>query len=117
VFDYGADLQRVFYALAARVLLPNARRVVSRLTYLADDPARSFSLSGQVLDRAIEAAIAFAAAGENILRDGIIAPGKPRTFFDQLSLALPADNEAYRRAKQRLFAQANARLLRLWSSA
>jgi hypothetical protein len=117
VFDYGAELQRVFYALAVRALLSNARRVVSCLTYLADDAARSFGLSDQDLDRAIDAAVAFAAAGENILRGGIIAPGKPRAFFDQLSLALPADNEAYRRVKQRMFAQANARLYKLWSSA
>lgn len=117
VFDYGAELQRVFYALAVRALLPNARRVASRLIYVTDDPARAFSLSGQTLDRAIDAAIGFASAGETILRGGIIAPGKPRTFFDQLSLALPADNDAYRRTKQRLFAQANARLLKLWSSA
>jgi hypothetical protein len=117
IFDHGAELQRVFYGLAVGSLLLDVRRVTSRLTYLAEAPARSFGLSDEGLHRAIDAAIGFTAAGAQILRGGMIAPGRPRAFFDQLSLALPADPEAYRRVKQRLFAQANARLDKLWSSA
>ncbi|NSY46546.1 PD-(D/E)XK nuclease family protein [Agrobacterium tumefaciens] len=116
VFGQGAELQRVFYALAVRALLPEARRVVSCLTYLANEPAASFEISDEDLDKALSAAAGYTAAAADILRGGLVAPGRPKSFFDQLTLALPADNDAYRKTKQRVFAQANASLDRLWSS-
>ena len=48
----GRELQRVLYAMAVRALLPEVRTVVTRLVYLADDPA-TFELRSEELDRAI----------------------------------------------------------------
>ncbi|TIP11324.1 PD-(D/E)XK nuclease family protein [Mesorhizobium sp.] len=116
VFDRGAELQRVFYALAVRALLPGVRDLNSRLTYLRDNPARSAILAGEELNKAIEQAVSFATSGAQLQRAGTIAPGPPREFFDPLAIALPADVEGYRRTKRRAFAQVNAPLDKLWGS-
>ena len=65
---------------------------------------------------AIEQAISFTAAGVELQRSGRIAPGPQPEFFDFLLVALPSDVEAYRRIKQRPFAQVNGPLAKLWSS-
>ena len=116
VFDKGTELQRVFYALAARSLLADVRSLVSRLTYLRHEPARTLSLVHDELVTAIEQAISFTAAGVELQRSGQIAPGAQPEFFESNSVALPSDLEAYRRIKQRPFAQANSPLAKLWSS-
>jgi hypothetical protein len=116
VFDRGSELQRVFYGLAARSLLPGVRAVESRLTYLRHEPARTLSLGHDELVAAIEQAISFTAAGVELQRSGQIAPGPQLEFFDSNSVALPSDQEAYRRIKQRPFAQVNSPLSKLWSS-
>jgi hypothetical protein len=116
VFDRGTELQRVFYALAARSLLPDVRNIESRLTYLRHEPARTLSLVHDELVTAIEQAISFTAAGVELQRSGQIAPGPQPEFFDSISIALPSDLEAYRRIKQRPFAQVNSPLAKLWSS-
>jgi hypothetical protein len=116
VFDRGAELQRVFYALAVRSLLPEVRTVSSQLTYLKHDPACTRSLTGEELEKAIGQAVSFTAAGARLQRSGETAPGPAPVFFDPLSIALPADADAYRRVKRRSFAQANAALDKLWSS-
>ena len=116
VFDRGAELQRVFYALAVRSLLPELRSVSSQLTYLKHDPARTLSLTNEELEKAIDQAVAFTAAGAHLQRSGEIAPGLTPLFFDPLSIALPADLDSYRRVKRRSFAQANGALDKLWSS-
>lgn len=116
VFDRGAELQRVFYALAVRSLLPDARNVSSQLTYLKHDPARTLRLMSEELENAIDQAVAFTAAGVHLQRSGQIAPGPAPVFFDPLSIALPTDVDTYRRVKRRVFAQANAALDKLWSS-
>lgn len=116
VFDRGEELQRVFYALAVRSLLTDVRNVESRLTYLRHEPARTLSLVHDELAIAIEQAISFTAAGVELQRSGRIAPGPQPEFFDSLLVALPSDVEAYRRIKQRPFAQVNGPLAKLWSS-
>ncbi|RFC65851.1 PD-(D/E)XK nuclease family protein [Mesorhizobium denitrificans] len=116
VFDRGAELQRVFYALAARSLLAGVRNLESRLTYLRNEPARTLSLVHDELAAAIDQAISFSGAGADLQRGGQIAPGPQPEFFDPISIALPADPEAYRRTKQRPFAQVNSPLGKLWSS-
>jgi hypothetical protein len=116
VFDRGSELQRVFYALATRSLLQDVRTVESRLTYLKHEPARTLSLVHDELTAAIEQAISFTAAGVERQRSGEIAPGPQPEFFDSQSIALPSDLEAYRRIKQRLFAQVNRPLANLWGS-
>ncbi|UPT89807.1 PD-(D/E)XK nuclease family protein [Bradyrhizobium barranii subsp. apii] len=116
VFDRGAELQRVFYGLAVRFLLSDVRSVSSQLTYLKHDPARTLSLANEELEKAIDLAAAFTAAGVHLQRNGQIAPGPAPVFFDPLAVALPADLDSYRRVKRRLFAQANSALDKLWSS-
>lgn len=116
VFDRGTELQRVFYGLAVRSLLPELRSVSSQLTYLKHDPARTLSLTNEELEKAIDQAVAFTAAGARLQRSGEIAPGPAPVFFDPLFIALPADLDSYRRVKRRLFAQANGALDKLWSS-
>ncbi|TYK97083.1 PD-(D/E)XK nuclease family protein, partial [Streptococcus dysgalactiae] len=100
-FDRGAELQRVFYALAVRSLLPELRSVSSQLTYLKHDPARPLSLTNEELEKAIEQAVGFTDAGARLQRSGEIAPGSAPAFFDSLSVALPADLDSYRRVKRR----------------
>jgi len=116
VFDRGAELQRVFYGLAVRSLLPDVRSVSSQLTYLKHDPARTLGLVNEELEKAIDQAVAFTAAGVHLQRNGQIAPGPAPVFFDPLAVALPADIDSYRRVKRRLFAQVNSALDKLWSS-
>lgn len=116
VFDRGAELQRVFYGLAVRSLLADVRSVSSQLTYLKHDPARTLSLTNEELEKAIDQAIAFAAAGVQLQRNGQIAPGPAPVFFDPLAIALPAELDSYRRVKRRLFAGVNSALDKLWSS-
>src|SRR5690606_38600202 len=102
---------------AASRLLPDARHLESRLMYLKDAPPVTLVLTGDQLAGAMEQAISYATAAADLQRSGRIAPGPEPEFFDPLSIALPADIEAYRRLKQRQFAQANGPLAKLWSSA
>ena len=90
VFDRGAELQRVFYALAVRSLLPDVRSVSSQLTYLKHDPARTLSLTNEELEKAIDQAVEFTAAGVRLQRNGQIAPGRA-DILRPLSIALPAE--------------------------
>jgi hypothetical protein len=116
VFDRGAELQRVFYAMAVGCLLPDVRDLESRLLYLKHEPPEAFSLANEALATAIDQAISSTMAAAEVQRNGRIAPGTESELFDPLSIALPADREAYRRLKQRPFAQANGPLVKLWSS-
>lgn len=116
VFNQGRELQRVFYALAAKSLLPEVRNVESRLTYLRHEPARTLSLVHDELAAAVEEAITFTAAGVELQKTGQIAPGPQPEFFDPISIALPSDLDVYRRTKQRPFARVNSPLSKLWSS-
>ena len=92
------------------------RNVESRLTYLRHEPARTLSLVNDELGTAIDQAISFTMAGVERQRSGQIAPGPQPEFFDSNSVALPSDLEAYRRTKQRPFAQVNSPLSKLWGS-
>jgi hypothetical protein len=112
----GRELQRVLYAMAVRTLLPEARAIVARLIYLADDPAK-FELKGDELDDAIVEATAYLASAVEILRSGRIAPRSEQDeHYDDMRLALPADRESYLRRKGSDFRAANQKLSRLWSS-
>jgi hypothetical protein len=112
----GRELQRVLYAIAVRVLLPEVGTVVARLIYLADDPA-TFELKGDELDDAIVQAIGYLSAATTILRSGRIAPRWEKdALYDDMRLALPADRESYLRRKSAEFREANRHLNRLWGS-
>ena len=102
--------------MAVRTLLPEARAIVARLIYLADDPAK-FELKGDELDDAIVEATAYLASAVEILRSGRIAPRSEQDeHYDDMRLALPADRESYLRRKGSDFRAANQKLSRLWSS-
>ncbi len=116
VFGRGAELQRVFYALAASSLLPEAQRIVSRLVYLGEG-AQAFAIPEEALGKVLADAAAYAAAAVETLRSGRIAPGDESRSHDDLWLALPADRQAYRASKQRVFATANGTLRRYWGLA
>lgn len=112
----GRELQRVLYAMAVRALLPEVRTVVSRLIFLADDPA-TFELGGEELDRAIADATRYLVAAVDILRSGRIAPRREEDAdYDDMRLALPADRESYLRRKADPFKAANRALTKLWDA-
>ncbi|MET4239751.1 PD-(D/E)XK nuclease family protein [Bradyrhizobium sp. RT10b] len=112
----GRELQRVLYAIAVRALLPDVRTVVTRLIYLADDPA-TLELKGDELDSAVIQAAGFLTAAIAILRSGRTAPRwEQDAFYDDMRLALPADRESYLRRKSSEFRTANQHLSRLWSA-
>lgn len=112
----GRELQRVLYAMAARVLLPEVRTIVARLIYLADEPA-TFELRGDELERAVAEAKDYLASAVEILRSGHLAPRwESDNHYDDMRLALPADRESYLRRKRIEFQAANRPLARLWNA-
>ncbi|SIT56148.1 conserved hypothetical protein [Mesorhizobium prunaredense] len=116
VLGQGRELQRVLYAMAVRTLLPEVRTIVTRLVYLADEPA-TFQLRGDELDSAIADAVKYLGAAADILRSGRIAPRTEKDInYDDMRLALPADRESYLRRKASDFRAANGTLNKLWSS-
>jgi hypothetical protein len=93
----GRELQRVLYEMAVRILLPEIRTIVTRLIYLADEPAR-FESKGDELDAAVAKASAYPIAAVQILRSGRIAlRSEQNAVYDDMRLGLPADREAIRR--------------------
>lgn len=113
----GRELQRVLYAMAIRTLLPEARTVVARLIYLADEPA-TFELRGDDLDRAIAEVTTYLVSAVEILQSGRTAPRWEKDeLYDDMRLALPADRESYLRRKDSDFRAANQKLSKLWNSA
>ncbi|HEV7417729.1 MAG TPA: PD-(D/E)XK nuclease family protein [Tianweitania sediminis] len=116
VLGQGRELQRVLYAIAVRALLPEVRTVVTRLIYLADDPA-TFELKGDELDGVVSEAAGYLSAAMAILRSGRIAPRwEQDELYDDMRLALPADRESYLRRKAAEFRAVNQPLNRLWSA-
>ncbi len=103
--------------MAVRTLLPEARTIVARLIYLADEPA-TFELRGDDLDRAIAEVTTYLGSAVEILQSGRIAPRREQDeLYDDMRLALPADRESYLRRKDSDFRAANQKLSKLWNSA
>jgi hypothetical protein len=116
ILGQGRELQRVLYAMAARALLPEVRTIVTRLIYLADDPA-TFELTGEELDRATADATRHLVAAVEILNSGRLAPRSDEDRdYDDMRLALPADRESYLRRKAEPFKAANRALSKLWDA-
>jgi hypothetical protein len=110
----GGELQRVLYAMAARVLLPEVRMIVSRLVYLAGDNA-PMRLQGEPLDAAMAEAAQFIELATDVVRTGAAVPGPDAgDRYHDLRLALPADRDAYLRRKDRAFLDALDTLAPLW---
>lgn len=111
----GAELQRVVYAAAARQLLPDLQRVVSRLVYLADEPAQ-YPLAGDRLEAAISELGPFIEAAAGLLRSGSAPPGPDTSGpYNPMRLALPAELDLYLSRKSAAFQAASAPLATLWS--
>jgi hypothetical protein len=110
----GGELQRVLYAMAARVLLPEVRIIVARLVYLAGDNA-PMRLQGEPLDAAMTDAAHFIGIASSLVRAAAAVPGPDAgERYHDLRLALPADREAYLRRKHRTFLDALDALAPLW---
>jgi hypothetical protein len=116
ILGQGRELQRVLYAMAARALLPEVRTIITRLIYLADEPA-AFELAGEELDRATADARGYLVAAVDIVKSGRLAPrSEADTDYDDMRLALPADRESYLRRKAKPFKVANRALIKLWDA-
>lgn len=110
----GGEVQRVLYAMATRVLLPEVRMIVSRLAYLAGDNA-PMCLQGDRLDMAMVEAARFIGIALDIVRTGAAVPGPDAgERYHDLRLALPADRDAYLRRKHQGFLNALDALAPLW---
>jgi len=93
VIGGGTELQRVVYAVAARQLLPNARKVVARLFYLREETPRAYGLDN--IEQVVEDVCSYVAEASALLEDGRCLPGMVRDEDDEYRLALPAAIETY----------------------
>lgn len=112
----GAELQRVIYAAAVRLRMPDVRQVVSRLVYLRGEPA-AHPLSGEVLDDAIAQTERYVTSAVTLVSDGVVPIGPDaEDRFSDTRLALPAELEAYLRRKNAVLVPAAAELSDCWSA-
>ncbi len=114
VLGRGAELQRVFYALAARQLVADNPRVIARLVFLGTDRPRPYSLPD--VDQAIADIGAHVSAAVDLLRRGIALPGPDaREDWNDFALALPAAPAVYFHSKQAALGRAFGDFARIWS--
>ena len=115
VLGGGVELQRVVYAAAARQLLPELERVVSRLVYLKGEPAE-YRLAGDRLDAAVQEVARYIEVASDLIRQGATCPGREEALgrHYEAAIALPADLESYFRRKGAAFDSALAPLRPLW---
>lgn len=114
VLGRGAELQRVFYALAARQLVADNPRVIARLVFLETDRPRPYSLPD--VDQAIADVGAHVSAAVDLLRRGIALPGPDaREGWNDFALALPAAPAVYFQSKQEALGRAFGDFARIWS--
>jgi ATP-dependent helicase/DNAse subunit B len=111
----GASLQRVIYAIAAKQLLPDARRVVARLFYLRADAPREHVL--QDVEQAIKDVSLYLQEACALLNEGKSLPGLVwREEHDDYRIALPADIERYLRIKRTALRRAFGAYARVWDA-
>lgn len=111
----GSDLQRAIYVIAAKQLLPGAKRVVARLLYLREDYPlhRPLNRADQVVeDLARYINIACAA-----VVDGNCLPGPVRDTPDEYRFALPAAEITYRKRKMTAINRSHRALAVIWNAA
>jgi hypothetical protein len=111
----GTELQRVLYALAARQLLPETRRIVACLIYLGSDVG-SYRLPD--VDGAVNQVSQYVRQASALLAAGKVLPGPDaREEYSDSRLALPANPlSGYFRIKQVAFAQAFGDYSRIWNA-
>jgi hypothetical protein len=110
----GRELQRVVYAIAARQLLPELTRVITRLIFLGE-AATLFELKGDELENACKEAEQYLDCACELLRKGHACPGPDaREDYYDLRLALPADLQGYFQRKGTAFKEVSRALSPLW---
>lgn len=117
VFQRGAELQRVIYALAVQQLLPDIPRIVARLVFLGSEPKpRAYRLVD--VDGAIAEIAAHVKASSASLDQGLALPGPgAQEGWNEFRLALPAGLGTYFEiTKRQAFSQALSSVSRIWSS-
>jgi len=113
VLGGGVELQRVIYALAARQLLLDNPRVVSRLVFLGDEKPTPYWLPN--IDQAITDLTAHVTAALALLRQGTTLPGPDaQEKHNDFRVALPASPTTYLQAKNAAFMRAFSAFSRIW---
>jgi hypothetical protein len=118
VVDYGAELQRVLYALACRTLLPNRESpIVARLIYLRP-PVKDYVLEKP--DAIISLVARWIACARTVLESGTVYAGLRDDDFAKrrpTRLALPSARAAYLGRKSgAIRAAAGLELTRHWKN-
>ena len=116
ILGRGAELQRVLYALAARQLVPDNPRIITRLVFLGADQPKQYRLPD--IDKAIADAGGYVTAARDLLLRGLALPGPDaREDENDLRLALPAASQAtYFPNKQAAFGRAFGEFSRIWNA-
>lgn len=111
----GGSLQRVIYAIAAKQLLQDVRRVVARLFYLRADAPREHALPN--VDQAVQEVSSYVQQAWTLLNEGKGLPGLAvREQYDDYRIALPADAEKYVRVKRGPFRRTFGTYARVWDA-
>lgn len=111
----GAEVQRVLYALAARLLVPDNPRVIARLVFLGADQPKPHRLLD--VDQAIANIGTHLSAAGDLLRRGVALPGPDaRENWNDFRLALPAVRTTYFQTKQAALGRAFGDFARIWSA-
>jgi PD-(D/E)XK nuclease superfamily len=114
ILGEGREVQRALYAMAARQLLPQLTRTISRLVYL-DGASAPAGLSGESLDSAIRELGMYLNFACTQLRAGHLTPGPDaEDKYYENRLAYPADLSSYLNTKRAAFARVQRPLARLW---
>lgn len=112
VISGGSDLQRVVYAIAARQLLPEARRIVARLFYLREGAPKAYALPN--VDQTIADFSGYVTQACASLNEGKALPGTKRDQHDEYRIALPAPDEIYFRLKTGPIQRSLGAVTRVW---
>ncbi|MDY6947749.1 MAG: PD-(D/E)XK nuclease family protein [Pseudomonadota bacterium] len=112
VISGGSALQRVVYAIAARQLSPEARRIVARLFYLREGTPKGYELPN--VDQTILEFAGYVAQACALLEEGKALPGTKREEHDEYRIALPAADEPYFRLKSGPIQRSFGAFTRVW---
>jgi hypothetical protein len=114
VVSGGASLQRVIYAIAAKQLLPNVRRIIARLYYLGEATPRSRELPN--VAQAVQEVSGYVQQAWILLEEGRGLPGLAQDEHDEYRIALPADLQKYLRVKRVSLRRAFGAYGRIWEA-
>ena len=115
VISGGSALQRVVYAIAARQLSPEARRIVARLFYLREGTPKAYELPN--VDQTILELAGYVTQACALLNEGKALPGTKRDEHDEYRIALPAADEVYFQLKGGSIHRSFGAFTRVWRAA